>query len=238
MEREIQEAAQLKTKFVSIATHELRSPLTALYESVSQVLDGLMGPINDLQRQLLEITRDNLRRMVNLTTEILDFQKFDAGKMPFDMKEEDLLEAIQTVYQTMHSLAEQKGLRLLLQLPGKLPQLVFDRDKIVQVLVNLINNAIKFTEKGNITLSVSQEANMIHVSVKDTGPGMKSEDVGKLFQPFGQVGSHKVKGTGLGLSICKEIIEGHHGRVWAESKIGEGTAMHFAFPIKERRQVV
>ena len=237
MEGEIQEAARLKTKFVSIATHELRSPLTALYESVSQVLDGLMGPVNDLQRQILEITRDNLRRMVSLTTEILDFQKFDAGKMPFTMKEEDLREAIQTVYQTMHSLAEQKGIRFLLQMPEKLPRLVFDRDKIVQVLVNFVNNAIKFTETGSITLSASQEANMIHVAVKDTGPGMSDEDLGKLFQPFGQVGSHKIRGTGLGLSICKEIVEGHHGRVWAESKLGEGTTMHFAFPIKERRQV-
>lgn len=236
MEMEIQEAARLKTKFVSIATHELRSPLTALYESVSQVLDGLMGPVNDLQRKILEITRDNLRRMVNLTTEILDFQKFDAGKMPFSMKEENLLEAVQTVYQTMHSLAEQKGLRFALQLPGQIPPVVFDRDKIVQVLVNYVNNAIKFTEKGSITLGVALEPNMIHVSVKDTGPGMKDEDLGKLFQPFGQVGSHQVKGTGLGLSICKEIIEGHHGRVWAESKLGEGTTMHFAFPIKERRQ--
>lgn len=238
MEREIQEAAQMKTKFVSIATHELRSPLTALYESVSQVLEGLLGPINDMQRQVLEITRDNLRRMVSLTTEILDFQKFGAGKMPFDMKEENLREAIQTVYQTMHSLAEQKGLRFILQVPEKLPTLIFDRDKIIQVLVNFINNAIKFTENGHILLNVSIEANMIHISVKDTGPGMSSEDLGKLFQPFGQVGSHKVKGTGLGLSICKEIIEGHHGRVWAESRPGEGTTMHFAFPIKERRQAV
>ncbi len=236
MELEIQEAARLKTKFVSIATHELRSPLTALYESVSQILDGLLGPISDLQRKVLEITRDNLRRMVNLTTEILDFQKFDAGKMPFHMKEENFLEAVQTVYQTMHSLAEQKGLRFVLQLPGQLPPLMFDRDKVIQVLVNFVNNAIKFTDKGCITLNVAMEPNIIHVSVRDTGPGMADEDLGKLFQPFSQVGSHQAKGTGLGLSICKEIIEGHHGRVWAESRIGEGTTMHFAFPIKERRQ--
>ena len=236
MEREVQEAAQLKSKFVSIATHELRSPLTALYESVRQVLDGITGPINDVQRKILEITSDNVRRMVDLTTEILDFQKFESGKMPFNMKEDDVRESIQTVYQTMHSLAEQKGLYFILQLGDNLPTVLFDRDKIVQVFVNLINNAIKFTEKGGIVLSAVREPNVIHFSIKDTGPGVASEELGKLFQPFGQVGSHKVKGTGLGLSICKEIIEGHHGRIWAESKVGEGTVMHFLLPVTERRQ--
>lgn len=236
MEKEVQEAVQLKTRFVSIATHELRSPMTALYEGVNQMLEGITGPINESQKQILEITSENLRRMISFTTQILDFQRLDADKMPFHMKEEDLQEAVQTVYKTMCSLAEQKGLYFDLKIDGKLPRIVMDKDKIVQVLVNLINNAVKFTEKGGITLHVSREDNVVHISVRDTGPGMDESGVAKLFQPFGQIGSHKVKGTGLGLSISKEIVEGHHGKIWAEAKVGEGTAMHFVLPIEERRK--
>ena len=129
---------------------------------------------------------------------------------------------------------KKKGLAFELQLCDDLPRVKFDRDKIIQVLTNLLNNAFKFTEKGGIIVSTSRGDNFIQVMVKDTGPGIKKEDMPKLFQEFTQL-QRKVGGTGLGLSICKKIIEAHRGNIWAESEFGKGTAFCFTLPIKERR---
>ena len=120
------------------------------------------------------------------------------------------------------------------QLDENLPRIKFDHDKIIQVLTNLANNAIKFTENGGITITTGKEDNIIQVTVKDTGPGIKEEDMPKLFQQFVQL-QRKMGGTGLGLSICKQIIEAHKGKIWAESEFGKGTTFHFILPIEERR---
>ena len=120
------------------------------------------------------------------------------------------------------------------QLDKNLPRIKYDHDKIIQVLTNLANNAIKFTEKGGITITTGKRDNIIQVTVKDTGPGIKEEDMPKLFQQFVQL-QRKMGGTGLGLSICKQIIEAHRGKIWAESEFGNGATFHFILPIKERR---
>ena len=143
-------------------------------------------------------------------------------------------EMVEETRKTMVPLFTKKGLAFELELCDNLPRVKFDKDKIIQVLTNMVNNALKFTEKGGITISTSRGDNFIQVMVKDTGIGVKEENLQKLFREFTQL-ERKVGGTGLGLSICKKIIEAHKGKIWAESKYGKGTAFYFTLPIKERR---
>jgi len=154
------------------------------------------------------------------------------------LEEGDVNELIQQVYDTEHYMAEQKGLYFKIELDNDLPKIKFDKDKIIQVMVNLINNSLKFTERGGVTIKTQNGENIIKVSVKDTGSGIPEGDINKLFHAFEDIElpkGQKPKGTGLGLAICKEIVEGHSGKIWAESKAGEGTTFYFVLPIKERR---
>jgi signal transduction histidine kinase len=135
----------------------------------------------------------------------------------------------------MDPLCKQKGLALSLNLKEGLPRFKFDRDRITQVAANIVNNAIKFTDQGGITIYTNQEKdNFVTVCVQDTGPGIKEEDIPRLFQRFGQLemaGVRKTGGTGLGLAISKEIVEKHGGKIWVESKFGQGTSFIFRLPI-------
>jgi len=202
------------------------------------ILEGLAGNINEKQKKFLEIVNDNADTLMNLANDLLDFQKLEAGKMLFKMQEGDINKAVRESYDTIHLLAEQKGLYCVLELDNKLPSVSFDRDKIKQVMANLITNAIKFTGKGGIKIYTYKEGNIVHVKVQDTGPGIKKEDLPKLFQTFSQVATptkSREKGTGLGLAICKEIIEGHRGKIWVESEPDKGATFHFILPVEERR---
>lgn len=124
-----------------------------------------------------------------------------------------------------------KNLNLELVLGEDIPKIRFDKDKIVQVITNLVSNAVKFTEKGGITIKSGREENIIHVAVGDTGDGISRENIPNLFQAFQQVGRKRSGGTGLGLAICKKIIESHRGEIWVESEIGKGSQVHFTLPI-------
>ena len=174
---------------------------------------------------------DRLTRIIN---DILDFQKLESGKMSFNMQANDINEVAREVGAMMRGVAENKGLVLALELDGKLPKIQFDKDRIIQVLTNLINNAMKFTENGSIKIQTSKADNFMVLSVKDTGIGIKESDIPLLFEKFRQLDSgmsRKTGGTGLGLSICKDIVEKHNGKIWAESKIGEGSVFGFTLPI-------
>ena len=230
-ERKIKEALQAKSAFTSMVSHELRTPLSALKESVSQVLEGLLGTINEDQRKFLGIAKNNVDRLARLITEVLDFQTLETGKMAFKMQDNDINEVVKETKEMMNVIAQEKGLDFILNLDEELPKIKFDRDKVSQVLVNLVNNSLKLTEKGNITISTTKGNNVIQVSVKDTGPGIKEEDMPRLFQHYEQL-ERKVGGTGLGLAISLEIIKAHGGKIWAESIFGQGTTMHFILPIE------
>jgi signal transduction histidine kinase len=137
-------------------------------------------------------------------------------------------------------LAKEKGLDLVVDAGDSMLKVRFDKDRIIQVLTNLVSNAIKYTEKGNITISTKGEDNKVHIIVQDTGIGIKAEDMQKLFCAFEQLDSTRDKrrnGTGLGLAISKEIILAHNGKIWAESEVGKGSSFHFILPIRERRLV-
>lgn len=234
-EAALMETVKAKSAFTSMVSHELRTPLAALKESVSQILEGMLGTINEDQRKILEIAKRNVDRLARLITEVLDFQTLEIGKAVFKMQDNDINEVVEETKETMDIIAKEKGLDFILNLDEVLPKIKFDRDKICQVLSNLINNSIKLTEKGSITISTTKGNNVIQVSVKDTGPGIKKEDMPRLFQQYEQL-ERKTGGTGLGLAISLEIIKAHGGNIWAESTFGQGTTMHFILPIEERRR--
>lgn len=235
--RELVRLGQLKSSFVSMVSHELRTPLTAIKEGIGIVLDGTTGPVTDEQKDFLDTAKRNVDRLSRLINNILDFQKLDAGKMKFDYQENNINLVAKEVYQTMEPLVKGKWLDFVLQLDESIPLVKFDKDKITQVLTNLVSNAMKFTLNGSVSIITTKGANTIQVTVKDTGPGVKQEDLDKLFQYFEQIGDIKQRrgGTGLGLAICKEIVAMHNGKIWVESQYGQGTSFHFVLPIVERR---
>jgi len=238
-EEKIKEAMEIKSQFVSMVSHELRTPLTALKEGIRLVAQEKTGKLNDEQKEFLDIARRNVDRLARLVNDILDFQKLGAGKVEFDIRENDVNEVAKEVYAAMTPAAQNVGVDFFLDLEEDMPGVKFDRDKITQVLINLVGNALKFTERGNITISTSKGENIIQVSVSDTGPGIKAEDLPKVFREFEQLqkgGDRKVGGTGLGLAISKEIIEQHRGKICVESEYGKGTTFHFILPIWERRK--
>jgi len=235
------EAMRIKSDFTSTVSHELRTPLTAIKEGIAIVLDGTAGVLNAEQKDFLSLAKRNVDRLARLINDVLDFQKLEAQKMVFDTQENDINELVREVHNTMAPLADKKNLEFTLKLAEGLPRVKFDWDRIVQVLTNVVNNAIKFTEKGSIIMASSRGDNNIEVSVKDSGPGIKEEDIGKLFQQFGQlekIAQRTTGGTGLGLAISKEIIEKHKGRIWAESEFGKGTTFRFILPIKVKDKVL
>ncbi|MFA5008389.1 MAG: PAS domain-containing sensor histidine kinase [Candidatus Omnitrophota bacterium] len=234
-QEKLKEAKDIQSRFTAVVSHELRTPLAAIRTGVNIILDGLSGPINQEQRDFLEIVKNNIERLSRLINDVLDFQKLDSGKMHFDIKPNDINEVIGGVYKTMHHLVEKKKLKFVLELDKKIPQFSFDKDRFIQVVTNLVNNAIAFTDKGSITITSKLKENIVHVEVSDTGVGISEESLPKLFNPFEQAersDSGKRQGTGLGLAICKEIILKHKGKVWAEPNITGGSIFHFTLPIK------
>ena len=233
-EEKLKEAMKAKSEFTSVVSHELRTPLTAIKEGIALVADGIVGEINDEQKELLGISKKNVDRLARLISDILDFQKLDSGKMKFNFEANNINEIIKDVYRTMAPSAKKAGLDILLELDDSLPQCSFDNDKITQVLTNLIVNAMKFTKTGNITIKTGRSSDSICVSVSDTGCGIKKEDMSKIFNKFEQLGSggeRKTGGTGLGLAISKEIIEQHNGTISFESIFGKGSMFTFTLPV-------
>ncbi len=234
-DRKIKEAMDLKSQFISTVSHELRTPLTIIKEDIALIMDGAAGRVKKKQQQILEIAQRNIDRLARLINDVLDFQKLQSGRAKFNMQTNSINNAIETVYNTMVKAVKKNGVDLRLAFDDTLPKVIYDNDKIIQVLTNLVSNAMKFTEKGSITIATRRIENSIRVSVADTGCGMKEEDLPKLFQQFQQLasgGSRKTGGTGLGLAISKDIVEKHGGRIWVESEFGKGTTFHFLLPIK------
>ena len=232
--RELEDAIRIKSDFTSMVSHELRTPLAAIKESIALILDGMAGDVVAEQRDFLNMAKRNVDRLARLINEILDFQKLESGKVAFNIKENDINEVAREVGSAMAALTKEKNIELVLDLSDHLPMLKFDRDKLVQVLTNLVDNAFKFTEKGSITIASAASGEDVLVSVSDTGSGIKIEDFPKLFQQFEQLekgGGRKTGGTGLGLAISRQIIERHDGKIWVESQPGKGATFYFTLPI-------
>ena len=238
--KNIEEAMAVKSQFLSTVSHELRTPLTAIKESIRLVYSETTGEINEEQKELLGIAKRNVDRLARLINDVLDFQKLEAGRMGLDLCQNDINEVVKEIAETVACVANEKKLDIFTNLEDDLPEIGFDRDRITQVLTNLVNNAIKFTEHGSITISTAMKNNLLHVSVQDSGSGIEEDDIPKLFHEFEQLSNRKTGGTGLGLAITRKIIQKHNGRIWAESEFGKGTSFCFVLPVaveNEMRQL-
>ena len=222
---------EAKARFTASVSHELRSPLATIKAATELVREGLAGPVNDQQKDLLDTAQKNIERLGRLINNVLVYQKTQAGKEAFDFQENDLHEVIREAYKSAVLFAGDRSADLVLELAKDLPAMKFDKDKILQVLLNLVSNAVKYSEKGNIVIQTRCEQGGVSVSVRDSGPGIKAGRLEAIFEPFSQAGNDRKGGTGLGLSIAREIVLAHHGRIWAESEEGKGSVFHFTLPL-------
>ncbi|MFH0986011.1 MAG: PAS domain S-box protein [Candidatus Omnitrophota bacterium] len=239
-EHKYQEALEIKAELIQMVSHELRTPIHSVKEGLSIVLEGLTGALTPEQREVLSISKRCIDRLVRLVNDVLAFHKLEAGVVEFRMQKENLTQIIQEVGTSMRPLVENKNLVLKLTLAKDLPEIDLDRDKIVQVLTNFLQNAIKFTLQGEITIATGTDPQGVKVSIRDTGIGIQQKDAPKLFRKFGQLESGKLTapgGTGLGLAICKKIIEKHHGKIEMESEYKKGSVFSFTLPLRQPKPV-
>jgi len=225
---------KMKSDFFSSMSHELRTPLTSIKEGVSLLRDGAGGTITDKQKRLLAILSEESNRLINLVNGLLDLSKMEAGMMTYVFEQASLVPLIERTTTEMIPLIEAKKITLEATLDKNLPSLLIDRERILQVLRNLIGNALKFTpEGGQVWVSAQPLNREVKVSVADTGPGIPKEDLSIIFEKFSQaklMDSNQIKGTGLGLAIVKHIITAHGGRVWAENRSAHGSSFTFVLP--------
>ena len=230
---ELQKLDQLKSNFVSTVSHELRTPLTVTREAISQVLDGICGEINKEQKQFLFMSIEGIDRLSRLIEDLLDISKIEAHKIELKRELIDIVSLAKQVSSSFASAIQSKGLEIKHNFPEDKIELYVDQDRILQVFVNLMSNALKFTPAGHIEISVVDNDNAVECTVSDTGIGISDEDLPRVFGKFKQFGADfesAEKGTGLGLTISKGIIELHRGHIWAESQSGRGTKICFTLP--------
>lgn len=224
---------QLKSDFVSMVSHELRTPLSIVKEGVSLVVEGIPGPINLKQQEILSASKNNIDRLTRIINDLLDISKIEAGKAELKKEQVDLIKLIEQILLLFAPKIKEKGLVVIRGFSDKPINIFIDADKITQVFTNLINNALKFTPKGQIIVSVKEKENEVECSVIDSGIGIAEENLSKMFEKFQQIGRFPgpgEKGTGLGLSIAKGIIELHNGRIWVESGLNKGSKFSFTLP--------
>jgi signal transduction histidine kinase len=227
-----------RTEFISMVSHELRNPLNSLNGFIKVVLQGRAGALTALQHEFLEIADGQVEQLKGRISELLEFNRIDAGRLSLDPKWSDLPILATATATRLKLQAEQAGITLFNRVDDALPECYFDVERIGQVMTNLIENAIKATPPGGtITVHSELHESEVWVRISDTGVGIPAEEVGKVFQRFYRVhnrtssqGNH----LGLGLAICQQIIEGHKGRIWVESVEGQGSCFTFALPLVEQ----
>lgn len=248
------EVDRMKTDFISTVSHELRTPLTSvlgfakliqkkLEESIFPMIQTDDKKVNRSIRQVtenIEIIVSEGTRLTKLINEVLDVAKIEAGKMQWNMEPLAITEVIDRAFSATSALFEQKSLTPVREIESDLPNVLGDKDRLIQVVINLISNAVKFTDQGSITCRVKQDNQSIMVSIVDQGVGISESDQPKVFEKFKQVGdtlTDKPQGTGLGLPISKEIIAHHGGKIWVESEIGKGSTFSFTLPIVTANEI-
>jgi len=238
--RKLKAMYEIQKEFTSTVSHELRTPLASIKTAIDIVVKRMVGEINAEQEEVLGRAKSSVDRLKRLIDDILDLTKIESGKVQMNFMVNDLHRVIQDVIESQKDLAQSRGLTIKVEYGEHVPHIPLDSDRMIQVLNNLIGNAIKFTKKGGITVKTEDKSSENHVivSIIDTGKGIAPEDLSKLFQKFQQIESgheNEEGGTGLGLAICKEIVTRHGGKIWAESQPGVGTSFKFLLPIQERR---
>ncbi len=234
VEEALKETMEMKSQFISTVSHELRTPLAAMKEGIAIVLDGVAGKINGMQKKFLDIAKRNVERLEVLISDVLDFQKIEAGKMKLDIQSNNIEEVVSEVYETMSLYAKKNEVELSLESVEELPKAKFDRAKIIQVLTNLVSNAIKFTpEKGRVSVSIQHQNEELIITVSDTGMGIPKEALPKIFERFYRIDrpGKQIQGTGLGLAIVHKIVMMHNGRIEVASELGQGSIFTVLLPL-------
>jgi PAS domain S-box-containing protein len=241
-EQRLKELDKMKSAFVSNVSHELRTPLTAIKASADNMLDRLIGDLNGKQVGYLTRIKSNSDRLARLINDLLDLSTIEAGKIDLRPTNLPLVTLVKEAAESLRTVAAEKLINLTVMSadPGVIAWA--DRDKVIQVLMNLIGNALKFTPTGGkVTIAVAKNsAAWIQISVTDTGPGIPAEEVNKVFGRFyqiGQAGTQKTQGTGLGLAISKALVEMHGGKIWVESEAGKGSTFSFTLPAEQPFQL-
>ena len=237
--RELEIASKHKSEFLANMSHELRTPLNAILGYTELILDKIYGNVPEEIQEVLERVEKNGRHLLSLINDVLDISKIEAGQLSLSLNDYSMKEVVQTVVTSVESLAAEKNLALKVRVSPEVDYGRGDEQRIYQVLMNLVGNAIKFTEAGEVEVEVTASNDTFVVSVSDTGPGLSGADQQKIFDEFHQVdgsSTRKKGGTGLGLSIAKRIVEMHGGRIWVESTLGEGSTFSFTLPVRVERQ--
>ena len=237
---ELRKLDELKSDFVASVSHELRTPLTVTREAISQVLDGVYGDINDEQKRFLSMSIEGIDRLARLIGNLLDISKIEARKIKLNRELTDIVSLARQVSANFAHAFRSKGLETIYDLPEDKIELYLDKDRIIQVFVNLLSNSLKFTPAGRIEISVVDGAGAVECAVSDTGIGISDDDLPRVFNKFDQFGREfesAQKGTGLGLAISKGIVELHRGEIRVESRLGRGTKVSFSLPKCTPREI-
>jgi signal transduction histidine kinase len=233
-------ASQHKSQFLANMSHELRTPLNAILGYTELMVDGAYGEPSEKMLGILKRLESNGRHLLGLINDVLDLSKIEAGQLVLELSDYSIQDIAQTVRSTLEPLAADKKLAFKVEVAAQLPPGRGDGRRLTQVLINLVGNAIKFTDAGEVAIKAEANNGSFHVSVRDTGPGISAADQARLFQEFQQADNaitRKKGGTGLGLAISKRIVEMHGGKIWVESQLGQGSTFAFTLPVVVERQV-
>jgi signal transduction histidine kinase len=239
--RQLEAASRHKSEFLANMSHELRTPLNAVLGYAELISDGIYGELPAKIRDVLERIQHNGRHLLGLINDVLDLSKIEAGQLTLQPVDYSMREVALGVVGATEALAAEKKLKVELEVPPELPKGLGDERRITQVLMNLVGNAIKFTEAGSVAIRARVEDRQLVVSVSDTGPGIGPADQTRIFEEFQQVDSSSTRkkgGTGLGLAIARRIVELHGGRIWVESAPGQGATFRFTLPLAPQAQMV
>jgi signal transduction histidine kinase len=238
--RQLEVASQHKSQFLANMSHELRTPLNAILGYTELILDEIYGTVPEKARAVLERVQSNGKHLLGLINDVLDLSKIEAGQLTLSLNDYSIKDVVHNVFSVVESLATAKQLALKVEVPPDLPAAHGDERRLTQVLLNLVGNAIKFTDQGEVKIKAAAANGSYTLSVHDTGPGIATADQKKIFEEFQQADSSATKkkgGTGLGLSISKRIVEMHGGRIWVESDVGHGSTFSFEVPVTVDKQV-
>ncbi len=238
--QEAEKANDAKSQFLANMSHELRTPLNAVLGFTELVIDGTYGKVPPAILEAMERVERNGQHLLGLINDVLDLSKIEAGRLTLSHGRYDMADVVRTVESSLSPLAEEKRIDLSCHVPEQMPPGWGDARRITQALMNLVGNAIKFTEAGDVTVRVETDGDWFRVTVSDTGPGIAETDLQAIFDDFYQVDgslSRQQGGTGLGLAIARRMIEMHGGQLWVESTLGQGADFHFTVPLRADRRI-
>jgi signal transduction histidine kinase len=238
---ELKRINQEKDDFIAMASHELKTPITTMKGFLQLLKNEDIFQNEEKRERSLDILDKEMKRLTNLITNILDFSRIDLDVMKLNLEKTQLKESLKEIRLLTDPAIKEDGLESEYIIDENLPAVIIDEDRFKQIMTNLISNAVKYTQKGKITIKASREDDFIHFEVRDTGIGIPKEEQNKIFQRFYQIDNtytKKKSGAGIGLAICKEILEIMGGKIWVESEMGKGSNFHFRIPIEIPRKEI